>query len=128
MIFKDMELDFDIFDAETADAYTEAIERTRAEAVKEPGESLGDAIRRQCTAVFNFFDDLFGEDFHKELFGDKTNLMECIGTFREFVAAVDAQRAALDALMADVEADKTAKATAPNRAARRAAAKAPVKG
>jgi len=121
MLFKDMELDFDIFDAETADAYEAAVKKTKAAAVKKPGETLGDAIRRQCNAVFNFFDDLFGDGFHKDLFGEKTNLMECIGTFREFVKAVDAQKGALDALMQEVTADNTA--AAPNRAARRAAVK-----
>lgn len=123
MIFKDMELDFDIFDAETADAYEVAVKNARATAAaaKKPGETLGDAIRRQCNAVFNFFDDLFGDGFHKDLFGGKTNLMECISTFQEFIKAVDAQKGALDALMDEVAADSAA---APNRAARRAAARA----
>lgn len=121
MLFKDIELDFDIFDAETADAYEAAVKKARAAAVKKPGETLGDAIRRQCNAVFDFFDDLFGDGFHKDLFGEKTNLMECIGTFRDFVKAVDAQKGALDALMQEVAADNAA--AAPNRAARRAAAR-----
>jgi hypothetical protein len=120
MLFKDMELDFDIFDAETADAYEAAVKKAQAAAVKKQGETLGGAIRRQCKAVFTFFDDLFGADFHKDLFGEKTNLMECISTFRDFTKAVDEQKAALDTLMEEVAADKAA----PNRAARRAAAKA----
>ena len=120
MVFKDMELDFDIFDAETADLYEEAVKTTRDAAVKKAGETLGDAIRRQCNAVFHFFDILFGDGFHKELFGERTNLMECIETFRDFVKAVDEQKAALDTMMKEVEADT---ATAPNRAARRAALK-----
>lgn len=119
MIFKDMELDFDIFDAETADLYEDAVKTARDEAVKKAGETLGDAIRRQCNAVFNFFDTIFGEGFHKELFGPRTNLMECIGTFRDFIKAVDEQKAALDTMMKEVEADTAA----PNRAARRAALK-----
>lgn len=122
MIFKDMELDFDIFDAETADAYEAAVKKIRTAAVKKPGETMGDAIRRQCNATFDFFDDLFGDGFHKDLFGEKTNLMECISTFREFVKAVDAQKGALDALMQEVAADNAS--AAPNRAARRAASRA----
>lgn len=120
MIFKDMELDFDIFDADTADLYEEAVKATRAEATKKAGESLGDAIRRQCNAVFTFFDTLFGEGFYRELFGSRTNLIECIGTFRDFIKAVDDQKAEFDAMMKEVEADTAA---APNRAARRAAIK-----
>lgn len=123
MQFRDMDLDFDIFDADTADAYEEAVKNAQAAASgKKEGESLGDAIRRQCHAVFDFFDDLFGDGFHKELFGEKTNLMECISTFREFVKTVNAQKAELDTLMQEVAADNTA--AAPNRAARRAAVRA----
>ncbi|MEG0764405.1 MAG: DUF6673 family protein [Pseudoflavonifractor sp.] len=119
MLFKNIELDFDIFDAETADAYEAAVTATRDAAVKVTGETLGDAIRRQCAAVFCFFDDLFGEGFHKDLFGERTNLMECINTFREFIQAVDAQKAVLETTMQEV----TAEGAAPNRAARRAAIK-----
>lgn len=120
MLFHDIELDFDIFDADTADAYEEAVRETQAMAVKKEGETLGTSIRRQCGAVFTFFDSLFGDGFHKELFGERTNLLECIGIFREFVQAVDEQKKALDTMMAEVGAGRGA----PNRAARRAAAHA----
>ena len=113
MLFRDMELDFDIFDADTAELYEEA--------VKKPGETLAECIRRQCGAVFNFFDTLFGEDFHRELFGECTNLVECLEAFREFVGLVNAQRATLDTMIAEAKAE----GAAPNRATRRAAARAP---
>lgn len=124
MEFKGLELDFDIFDADTADAYEEAVKNAQAAASeKKVGESLGDTIRRQCQAVYDFFDDLFGDGFHKDLFGEKDNLMECIRTFREFNDKVADQKAPLDALMQELTADKQT-ATLPNRAARRAAARA----
>lgn len=122
MVFRDMELDFDIFDADTAEAYEEAVKAVQKTAVKKPEETLADAIRRQCSGVFQFFDDLFGEGFHKDLFGERTNLMECIGAFREFVKLVDDQKTALTEMMAQVEAERPQ--AAPNRAARRAAARA----
>lgn len=124
MIFRDIELDFDIFDADTAEAYEAAVQETRDMSVKKEGEALGACIRRQCGAVFTFFDALFGEGFHKELFGERTNLLECIGTFREFIQAVDEQKKGLDTLVAEVEAERGA----PNRAARRAAARVKGKG
>lgn len=115
MKFRDKELDFDLFDAETAEAYEEAVERVREANANPPkGETLSQTIRRQCGLVFDFFDDLFGEGFHKELFGERTNLMECVDAFAEFTAAVDAQKAQLN--------EKISKyAPTPNRAARRAA-------
>jgi hypothetical protein len=115
-----MEVEFDIFDADDADAYEEALQKVREEgSKKEDGETMGDVIRRQCDAVFNFFDDLFDDDFHKQLFGEKTNLVECIEAFRDFVKAVEGQKSQLVGLMAEVKAD--APQVAPNRAARRAA-------
>lgn len=121
MIFRDMELDFDIFDAEDAEIYEEAAKRAKEEAVKKPGESLADCIRRQCGAVFNFFDTLFGPGFHRDLFGERTNLVECLEAFREFIGLVNDQRSALDTMIAEVKAE----GAAPNRAMRRAAARAP---
>jgi len=117
MLFRDMELDFDIFNADDAELYEQAAKEAQKTAVKKQGETLADAIRRQCRGVFQFFDTLFGDGFHRELFGERTNLMECIGAFREFVQLVDEQRGALSDLMAQVEAEG---GTAPNRAARRA--------
>lgn len=121
MLFRDMELDFDIYDADTAELYEEAAKQAGEEAVKKPGETLSECIRRQCGAVFHFFDTLFGEGFHQELFGERTNLVECLEAFREFVGLVNAQRATLDTMVAEVKAE----GAAPNRATRRAAARAP---
>lgn len=115
MKFRDKELDFDLFDAETAEAYEAAVEAVQEANANAPkSETLSQTIRRQCAIVFDFFDDLFGDGFHKELFGDHTNLMECVDAFAEFTAAVDVQKAQLG--------EKISKyVPAPNRAARRAA-------
>lgn len=113
MKFRDKELDFDLFDVETAEAYEAAVAAVQEANTNPPkGEPLSQTIRRQCGIVFDFFDDLFGEGFHKELFGERTNLLECLDTFTEFTAAVNAQKAQLD--------ERISKVT-PNRAARRAA-------
>lgn len=113
MKFRDKELDFDLFDADTAEAYEAAVDAVQEANANAPkGETLSQTIRRQCAIVFDFFDDLFGDGFHKELFGERTNLLECTDAFAEFMAAVDAQKAQLD--------ERIGKAT-PNRAARRAA-------
>lgn len=114
MKFKGLELDFDIYDADQAEAYEAALSRVVEESAREvPGETLSGGIRRQCGVVFDFFDELFGEGAHKELFGDKTNLTVCLDTFKEFTDLVNAQSGALAERM---------KEYAPNRAVRRAAA------
>lgn len=86
MKFRDLELDFDIYDAENAEAYETALKAVTEECAKTvQGEGLADGIRRQCGAVFAFFDSLFGEGFHRELFGDRTNLRDCLEAFKEFI-------------------------------------------
>lgn len=126
MRFRNMEVDFDIFDAESAEDYEMAVKQARAESVSVPGETLAATIRRQCGAVFTFFDTVLGEGAHKEIFGERTNLIECLEAFREFVKSIDEQKAKLDTMLAEVEAET---APAPNRAQRRASRKiTPAKG
>lgn len=118
MVFRNIEVDFDIYDADTAEVYEGAVQTVLESAVPKEGESLADGIRRQCNTVFVFFDTLFGDGFHKELFGQRTNMMECLQAFKEFLELVSKQREQLTALTAEIQSAQTA---APNRAARRAA-------
>jgi hypothetical protein len=122
MKFREFDLAFDLFDADDADAYEAAVKRVRAEGgARCEGESLGDTIRRQCTVVFNFFDELFGDGFHKDIFGQKANLVTCLEAFSEFVNAVEAQKLELVELagQAGISLVPT-QPVQPNRAARRA--------
>lgn len=115
-----MELDFDVFDADTAEDYEQAVKDVQAAAaVKLENESLANLIRRQCNSVFEFFDTLFGTGFHKEIFGEKTNLIECTQAFAEFNELVKEQKNQLNTLIQQVNPNKETL----NRAARRAAAK-----
>lgn len=118
MVFRNIEVDFDIYDADTAEVYEGAVQTVLESAVPKEGESLADGIRRQCNIVFAFFDTLFGDGFHKELFGQRTNMMECLQAFKEFLELVSKQREQLTALTAEIQSAQTA---APNRAVRRAA-------
>lgn len=118
MVFRNIEVDFDIYDADTAEVYEGAVQTVLESAVPKEGESLADGIRRQCNTVFAFFDTLFGDGFYKELFGQRTNMMECLQAFKEFLELVSKQREQLTALTAEIQSAQTA---APNRAARRAA-------
>ncbi len=118
MVFRNIEVDFDIYDADTAEVYEGAVQTVLESAVPKEGESLADGIRRQCNTVFAFFDTLFGDGFHKELFGQRTNMMECLQALKEFLELVSKQREQLTALTAEIQSAQTA---APNRAVRRAA-------
>lgn len=125
MLFRDQELDFDIFDADTVDDYEAALTKAKERFTdKQPGESTGDAIRRQCYAVFDFFDALIEPDFHKVVFGERTNLILCLEAFQEFVDEVDKQKVKIAELTATAQAKNAEKAAAVgNRANRRDAAR-----
>lgn len=108
MVFRNIEVDFDIYDADTAEVYEGAVQTVLESAVPKEGESLADGIRRQCNTVFAFFDTLFGDGFHKELFGQRTNMMECLQAFKEFLELVSKQREQLTALTAEIQSAQTA--------------------
>lgn len=114
MRFRNMELDFDLFDAEAAEAYEAALERVASLARGPAEERLSESIRRQCALVFDFFDELFGEGFHRRIFGGRANLTDCLDAFEEFASAADAQRETLDKRLLALRAKDT-------RAARRSA-------
>lgn len=121
MLFREMELDFDLFEAEDADAYEKAVKGVLKEAAPVAGETAGDSIRRQCQSVFDFFDALFGDGFHRELFGERTNLLECLKAFQEFTESVGTQKAELGRMLEELGAGSARPA---NRAERRAALRA----
>ena len=56
-----------------------------------------EAVRIQCTLVFDFFDAVFGEGTAQKIFGEKVNLKTCIDAYEEAVNGVNS----LDAKLAD---------------------------
>ena len=88
MIFRGMELNFSIFDADDAERYEKALKQLRAGSGARTGEGLAAATRRQCRLIFDFFDNLFGDGFHKEVFGDSCNLLECVEAAKELMLAI----------------------------------------
>lgn len=93
-----LEFEFDIFDEDCAIAYEEAV-GVMQKASEQKGTSLGlvESLRQQCRAVFVFFDTLFGEGTHEELFGERVNLNDCLDAYTDLIDQVSAQKTALDA-------------------------------
>lgn len=116
-----VELEFDIFDADTAENYEVAL-KTLEEAGKEAqlaGETgkLSENIRMQCEGVFDFIDDIFGDGTSKEVFGEKTNLREALNIANKVINSVEEQRKEFEEEQAS---SVFAVAQKPNRAQRRA--------
>jgi hypothetical protein len=105
--------DVDIFDVDTAEKYEEAVKKVQEEAAASKlieDISLSAMIRKQCNAVFNCFNTIFGEGTDKTVFGDKVNLMICLKAFEELIVNVNEQKKELEKLTSKYS---------PNRAQRR---------
>jgi len=83
-----VELELDIFDADVAEKYDKAIKKVmNIEDTK--SMSIGEGIRTQCKAIFNVFDELFGQGTHERVFGDKVNLLECLKAFEALITGIN---------------------------------------
>jgi hypothetical protein len=102
--------DIDILEADVAEKYENALETIDGIAEKVEGMKGSDAIRVQCTAIFNVFNTLFGEGTDKKVFGDKVNLLVCLKAFEELILVVNSKKE---------EVQKIANRYSPNRAQKR---------
>ncbi|MGL5382479.1 MAG: DUF6673 family protein [Culicoidibacterales bacterium] len=92
-----VELEFDIFDLDAAEAFESGLEAIKKSAeTKNQNKTLSDVIRTQCALVFDVFDDIFGEGTAFDVFGEKTNLKVCLKAFEQLVSEVDEQRKAME--------------------------------
>ena len=80
--------DIDIYDLEIAEKFDKELKVVAGVGEKLEGLSTPEVIRVQCTAIFNFFNELFGEGTDKKIFGDKVNLVTCFKALDEFVTQV----------------------------------------
>lgn len=105
-----IELEFDLLDADTAEKYDECMKEMQGIKDKVDGMSVGESIRYQCNAVFDVFNNLFGEGTDKKIFGGKTHLGKCLDAFEALVNEANRQAE---------ETDKKYSKYSPNRAQRR---------
>lgn len=83
--------DIDVADALEMERYEKAND-TVSEKMKQldtNGKRRSELIRIQCTAIFEFFDDVFGEGTAKKVFGESVNLTTCINAYEGVIVAVN---------------------------------------
>lgn len=88
MKINNIELEFEVMDADTAEIVEENLEILK-ETVVPKGSSWSDIIRIQCEATFKFFDSVFGEGTHEEIFEGKVNLRTCVDAIDTFKSEFD---------------------------------------
>ena len=88
MRIKNIEVDFDFFDADNIEKFEsearKVVEKTEKEKQTE-NMTLSNAIRLECDIVEEFLDNVFGEGISEKIFKGKKNLMEHIKVFQEIV-------------------------------------------
>ena len=84
--------DLDIYDLKVAEKFDKELHTVSEVGANLEGLSTPEVIRVQCTAIFKFFNNMFGEGTDKKIFGDKVNLVTCLKALDEFVTQVRDQK------------------------------------
>lgn len=82
--------DLDVADLETAQKIDDFYAKYKDASDKvESEENRVTVIKTVCNAVFSGIDDLFGSGTAKQVFGDKTNMRECMEAYRDITLAIN---------------------------------------
>ena len=103
--------DLDIFDLEVSEKVDKELKKVDEAAKTLEGLVMPDIIRTQCNAIFDLFNNLFGEGTDKKIFGEKVNLVTCLKALDDFVSEMRKR---------NKEIESISNKYSPNRVARRA--------
>lgn len=81
----------DVSDALVMERYEAAHDKVaeKMKSLDTNGKRRSELIRIQCEAVFEFFEDVFGEGTAKKVFGESVNLTTCLNAYEEVVINVN---------------------------------------
>lgn len=92
-----VELDFDMFDAETAEAYEKGYEKMQSTIAElQKTDKMSVVFHKGCSAVKEVFDTIFGEGSGVEVCGEKNNFKVCLEAFQALTDESIRQRKELD--------------------------------
>ncbi|MGN0491253.1 MAG: DUF6673 family protein [Ruminococcus sp.] len=92
MIINNVELpDIDVSDALVMENYEAAHDKVakKMNNLDVNGKRRSELLRIQCEAVFEFFEDVFGEGTAKKVFGESVNLTTCLNAYEAVVIEVN---------------------------------------
>lgn len=96
-----VEVDFDIYDAETADYYEDIkknIVMISDEIVESTEVNPGDAVRKMFSVIFEACDILFGAGMGEKICGNRPNMMIALDVFSKIRDSEDKQVAEMKKL------------------------------
>lgn len=97
LTINETKLEFELFDADTLDAYEAAfakVEERNAKAQK--SERASQVLRESCDAIKECFDGIFGDGTGVKVCGQKPDFMKHMDAFEALVDEAVKQRAVLD--------------------------------
>lgn len=117
MKIRNVELKFDFNDADDMEKLENAIEKAQNElnSITVDDKKASEVIRETCKCIFNCFNEIFGDETDKKIFGEKTNFNICKEAFEDLINARIEQENQFTEEMNNIE-----KKYSPNRATRRA--------
>lgn len=91
MLINNVELpDIDTADADIMEHYEKTMEEfsVKIQKVDTKNQKASQVIREYCRAVFEVFNEIFGNGTDKKLFGEKCNLTVCVNAFDQLTKSV----------------------------------------
>lgn len=101
----------DLYDVDVVEKYEKALEKVVEEARESEHLKGVSAIKKQCAAIFDCFNALFGKGTDKKIFGDKVNLIACLNAFEELVNYAKDQQGELNKIAAKYSNNRVRKNT-----------------
>lgn len=107
------ELEYDIFDLEKAELFDQemnaVVEKMNALSAEKDRLSFSESVQRQCEAVAECFDHLFGPEAATRIFDGKVNLVLALTSFGELVDGINAQKSQIERMATATTAKYTKK-------------------
>lgn len=106
MRINEIELQADLYDADTMDRYQAAMQNIAAGAAeleKQKNQPAGERIRKQCELIFACFDTIYGSGTAQQLFGGKCNLKDCLQAFLQLEKESERQLKEMQSLSKELE-------------------------
>ena len=113
----DYDIDFDFNDADDMERMENAIEKTQKKLnnIDVKDKKPSEIIRETCQAIFDCYNEIFGENTDKKIFGNKANFNLCVQSFKDLIKNKEEQEISFSESVKEIE-----KKYSPNRATRRA--------
>lgn len=92
-----VDLEMDIYDVDFYEKFESEVRNVNHKVNESPskrGETAAQQLRRQCKAVKEFFDDVFGMGTSEKLFHGKNNIKDCTVAYQTVINAAGAAMSA----------------------------------